>query len=108
MHCTEHTMSNAEIASMVNASNHLLNLQQKLTLVQQQVPRIPGANPLPSRLDDRFSTLLTRGKKSITPPEAINRFASEMYPISVPPMVNFISGKNSRYIGRDPKVIGDK
>lgn len=101
-------MSNSEIASMVNASNHLLNLQQKLSLVQRQVPCIPKTSCLPPRLDDRFSTLLTRGKKSITPPEAINRFASEMYPISQPPMVDFISGQNSRYIGRDPKVIGDR
>lgn len=101
-------MSNAEIASMVNASNHLLNLQQKLSLVQHQAPCLPKTNCLPARLDDRFSTLLTRGKKSITPPEAINRFASEMYPISVPPRIDFISGQNSRYIGRDPTVIGDK
>lgn len=88
------------------SSNALLGLHRKLTLAQRPVCSIPGFSPIPGRLDDRFDGgVLTRAKKSVLPVDAYNKFSSEVYPVPDPPRVEIFLGKNSRLIGRDPKVL---
>lgn len=97
-------MSARELDALTASSNHLLNLQRKLTKVQRPAAPIPKISPVQMRVDDRFEGgVLTRGKKSILPPDAFNRFSSEWYPIA-PPRVDFFLGSNTRLIGRDPHV----
>lgn len=99
-------MSAKELDVLAASSNALRNLQRKLTLVQRPVCSIPDLNPIPGRLDDRFDGgVLTRSKKSVLPVDAYNKFSSELYPVPDPPRVDFFLGKNSRLIGRDPKVL---
>jgi hypothetical protein len=94
-----------ELAALVASSNHLLNLQMKLTKSHHQVsPGLPGLNAVQMRVDDRFSGgVLTRGKKSTLPPEAFDRFASEVYPMAAA-APDFVLGTNTRWIGREPVV----
>lgn len=93
-----------ELDALVASSNHLLNLQAKLTKVQQSVQGMPLRSPVQMRVDDRFGGgALTRGKKSVLPPDAFNRFESEVYPVA-PPRVDFYIGSNTRWIGREPQV----
>jgi len=95
-----------QLDALVASSNHLLNLQLKLTKTDgKQVPGMPRVSPLQMPVDDRFGGgVLTRGKKSILPPQAFNRFESEVYPIT-PPVVDFVIGSNTRWIGREPTVV---
>ncbi len=98
-------MSARELDALAASSNHLLNLQAKLSKAQRPVPGLPRASPVPMRVADRFSGgVLTRGKKSTQAPDAPDRIASEFYPIA-PARVDFFPGTNTRLIGRDPKVV---
>lgn len=95
-----------EVDLLAASSNHLLNLQRKLSLAQKPVYGLPPLNPIAGRMDDRFNGgVLTRAKKSMLPVDAYNRFSSEKYPISEPPRVDIFMGSNTRLIGRDPKVL---
>ena len=93
-----------ELDTLVASSNHLLNLQMKLTKAQRPVPGLPATSPLAMRVDERFhGGVLTRARKSVLPRDAFNRFQSEAYP--APPVVDFVLGTNTRWIGRDPRVL---
>lgn len=95
----------SQLDALAASSNHLLNLQAKLSKMQRQAPPLPALSPVGMRVDDRFTAgVLTRGKKSTMPAEAINRIASEAYPLA-PPRVDFFLGTNTRLIGRDHKVM---
>lgn len=94
------------LVTLADASSHLLNLQQRLALIQRSAVPLPQFNPLPPRIDDRFPATSAKSRKSTVTPDAFNRFASEVYPIANPPIVDFIPGDNSRLHGRDPRVFG--
>ena len=90
----------------VTEGSIFLRHQQLLRKVQQPVKLMPVVNPLPPHVDDRFSgAALTKVKKSMLSPWAVTRFTSEWYPVSKPPVYDFIAGQNSRLIGRDPVVL---
>lgn len=98
-------MSARELDALAASSNHLLNLQARLSKAQRQAPALPHTSPVPMRVTDRFTGgVLTRGKKSMQPPDAVDRMASEFYPVA-PPRVDFFLGTNTRLIGRDPRVL---
>lgn len=97
-------MSAPELAALVDASNHLRNLQQKLSRVQRPAPPIPAVSSVPGRVDDRYTLgSLTKIRKSALPPLSFNKFPSEAYPLAAP-YVYIQAGTNSRHIGRDPVV----
>lgn len=97
-----------EIDAMVASSNFLLNLQQ-LSKVQRQAPPLPRVGAVPMHLDDRFfsGAVLTKARRSVLPPEAVNRMASEFYPVA-PPRVDFFPGEQSRLIGRDARPVYER
>jgi len=105
MYRRELDVLSASSDALAASSNALRNLHMKLSKAQRPVPAIPHLSPVVMRVDDRFTAgVLTRAKKSIQPVDAVNRFASEFYPIA-PPRVDFVSGFNTRLIGRDPSVL---
>ena len=98
-------MSARELDALTASSNHLLNLQAKLTKAQRSVPAMPQTSPLSMRVSDRFmSGVLTRGKKSTLSPNAVDRITSEFYPVAAA-RVDFFPGTNTRLNGRDSKIV---
>ncbi len=95
-----------ELDALVASSNHLLNLQMKLTKVHNQVPAgLPRFNAVQLKVDDRFGGgVLTRAKKSTLPRDAVDRMSSEVYHVA-PPVHDFVVGTNTRWLGRDQTVI---
>lgn len=98
--------SGDSLVTLADASSHLRNMRQRLALIQSSAVPLPQFNPLPPRIDDRFTATSTKSRKSMTAPNSFNKFASEVYPIATPPIVDFISGDSSRLHGRDPRVVG--
>jgi hypothetical protein len=95
-----------EIDALAASSNHLRALHIKLSKARRaQVPGLPQRSPVPMRVDDRFTGgVLTRGRKSTQPVDAVNRIATEFYPIA-PPRVDFVTGANTRLIGREHHAV---
>lgn len=93
-----------DLVTLVDSSNHLRNMQRKLSLVQRQSTSVPQLNPLPPVIDDRMGFTFTKVRKSMAPPHAFNKFRSEVYPVAKPPVHQFVVGSNSRLQGRDPVV----
>lgn len=97
-------MSSRELAALVHSSNHLRDLQRKLSKAHASpAPSLPAQNPVPARLDERYWHL-SRTKKSALSPHAPDRIASEMYPVPNPPTVEFVRGATSRTDGRAQTV----
>ena len=91
--------------ALAASSNALRDLQRRLSKAQRPAAAIPVVSPVAMRVNDRFGAgVLTKGKKSVQPVEAIDRIASEVYPV-VAPRVDFVMGSNTRLIGRDPRVL---
>lgn len=85
----------------------LQNLDHDLTRVDQVVPPLPQANPVPSQLDMSLVMEPTRTKKCCKGPLPIDRIASEVYPIDAAYLRDLrdkqgVFGAPSRYDGRDP------
>lgn len=100
----QHDYANGSVAAITEGSILLRNLQM-LHKVQRSAPPLPVVNPIPPQMDDRLSGAFTKHRKSMLSPFAPNRIASEWYPVSNPPMHEFVRGQNSRYLGRDPVVL---
>jgi hypothetical protein len=87
------------LSQLADASSQLRHLQQ-LSLVQRPVGPLQAG---PCAADDRPAFTFSKVRKSMLPPDAFNRFASEVYPLAAT-RVDFIIGSNSRLVGRDPRV----
>jgi hypothetical protein len=101
--CSERA-SAAYLTTLTDSASHLRNLRRRLSLVQASARPLPQLNPLPPVVDDRLVFTFSRARKSMLPPYAPNRIASEVYPIPAPPRHEFLPGANSRLIGRDAVV----
>lgn len=97
-------LAQRELVALTETSEALRDIQRKLTLVQRHATPLPQVNALPPRIDDRMSGAATKSRKSVLPPQAQNRIASEFYPVATPPYHHFTPGMPSRYAGRDPAV----
>lgn len=88
------------------SSNNWLRDYRRLTKMHTAPAPMPEISPVTCRVDDRvFDTgVLTRGRKSFLPTQALDRISSEKYPVHQPPVVNFVMGSNTRLIGREPAV----
>lgn len=93
------------LAALADASSQLRGLQRRLSLADSPAWPLTTRGALPARLDDRLSASGTRARKSASDPPAADRMASETYPLSAPPRVDFVVGANSRHRGRDPTVV---
>lgn len=101
------TRGGYEIAAIVASSNHLRQLQTKLTKTHRDpASRLPVISPVQMRVDDRFSAgALTRGKKSSRASGMPDRMQSEWYPIANPPFMDFMVGSDTRWARRDPQAV---
>jgi hypothetical protein len=106
MDCTQRSerAARARLAALVANSDVLRNLHALSRVPGPQAPPLPLRSPVAGRVDERFAGgVLTRARKSTVSPVAPDRMRSEWYPLA-PPRVDFITGANSRLLGRDPAV----
>lgn len=95
-------MSSPELLALVDASSHLKNLQRHLSLVQRPSTPLPVVSAVPPHLDDRFSAAATKVRKSAMLGVVPDRIRSEG--VAALPFHQFVMGRNSRDVGRDPRV----
>lgn len=94
-----------QMDALVVGSNYLLNLQARLSKApRRQAPPMPPPALAP-RVHDRFAGgVQTRLRKSAQTPLPGQRMDSENHPIAHR-RVDFVTGTDSRMLGRDPDPV---
>lgn len=99
-----------QLDALVASSNHLRNMQRRLSKVGAPSNAMPDANPMLVKIDDRFGFgfTTTRAKKSGKPHMMWDRTSSELYPMQAPFVPPALPGTDTRWMQRGDEVVMDK